>query len=52
MVKLKVYYGWARIGKIRKKRALSVIFEKKRSAVVNSAKAVVKQLQRVSLLQR
>lgn len=31
---------------------LSVIFEKKRSAVVNSAKAVVKQLQRVSILQR
>ena len=27
MAKLKVYYGWARIGKIRKKRALSVIFE-------------------------
>ena len=27
MVKLKVYYGWAKIGKIRKKRALSVMFE-------------------------
>lgn len=24
---LKVYYGWARIGKVRKKRALSIIFE-------------------------
>lgn len=27
MGKLKVYYGWAKIGKIRKKRALSVMFE-------------------------
>lgn len=27
MGKLKVYYGWARIGNIRKKRALSVMFE-------------------------
>ena len=27
MGRLKVYYGWARIGKIRKKRAISVIFE-------------------------
>lgn len=27
MSKLKVYYGWAKIGKIRKKRALSVMFE-------------------------
>jgi len=27
MVKLKVYYGWARIGNVRKKRALSVMFE-------------------------
>lgn len=27
MGKLKVYYGWARIGGIRKKRALSVMFE-------------------------
>ncbi len=24
---LKVYYGWARIGKVHKKRALSIIFE-------------------------
>lgn len=24
---LKVYYGWAKIGKVRKKRALSIIFE-------------------------
>lgn len=27
MGKLKVYYGWARIGNVRKKRALSVVFE-------------------------
>ena len=27
MKKLKVYYGWSRIGNIRKKRALSVMFE-------------------------
>lgn len=27
MEKLKVYYGWARIGNVRKKRALSVMFE-------------------------
>jgi hypothetical protein len=27
MGKLKVYYGWAKIGKIRKKRAISVMFE-------------------------
>lgn len=27
MGRLKVYYGWAKIGKIRKKRAISVIFE-------------------------
>ena len=27
MGKLKVYYGWARIGGVRKKRALSVVFE-------------------------
>lgn len=27
MAKLKVYYGWARIGNIRKKRAISVMFE-------------------------
>lgn len=27
MSKLKVYYGWARIGNVRKKRALSVMFE-------------------------
>lgn len=27
MGKLKVYYGWARIGNVRKKRALSVMFE-------------------------
>lgn len=27
MEKLKVYYGWARTGNVRKKRALSVMFE-------------------------
>lgn len=27
MGKLKVYYGWSRIGAVRKKRALSVMFE-------------------------
>lgn len=27
MSKLKVYYGWARIGNVRKKRALSIMFE-------------------------
>lgn len=27
MGELKVYYGWAKIGKIRKKRAISVIYE-------------------------
>lgn len=27
MGKLKVYYGWAKIGGVRKKRALSVMFE-------------------------
>ncbi len=27
MGKLKVYYGWAKIGNVRKKRSLSVIFE-------------------------
>jgi signal transduction protein with GAF and PtsI domain len=27
MGKLKVYYGWAKLGKIRKKRAISVIFD-------------------------
>ncbi len=27
MEKLKVYYGWSRIGAVRKKRALSVMFE-------------------------
>lgn len=27
MGKLKVYYGWAKLGKIRKKRAISVMFE-------------------------
>lgn len=27
MVKLKVYYGWAKLGNIRKKRAISVMFE-------------------------
>ena len=27
MGKLKVYYGWARIGNVRKKRTLSVMFE-------------------------
>ena len=27
MSELKVYYGWARIGNVRKKRALSVMFE-------------------------
>lgn len=30
MGKLKVYYGWARIGNVRKKRALSVVFENDR----------------------
>ena len=27
MSELKVYYGWARIGNVRKQRAISVIFE-------------------------
>lgn len=27
MERLKVYYGWAKIGNVRKKRALSVMFE-------------------------
>ena len=27
MGELKVYYGWAKVGKIRKKRAISVMFE-------------------------
>ena len=27
MEKLKVYYGWAKMGNVRKKRALSVMFE-------------------------
>lgn len=27
MGKLKVYYGWSRIGNVRKKRSLSVMFE-------------------------
>lgn len=27
MEKLKVYYGWAKIGNVRKKRSLSVMFE-------------------------
>lgn len=27
MEKLKVYYGWSRIGNVRKKRALSIMFE-------------------------
>lgn len=27
MGKLKVYYGWSRVGNVRKKRALSVMFE-------------------------
>ena len=27
MSKLKVYYGWARIGNVRRKRSLSVMFE-------------------------
>lgn len=27
MGKLKVYYGWAKIGNVRKKRAISVMFE-------------------------
>lgn len=27
MSRLKVYYGWAKVGKIRKKRAISVMFE-------------------------
>lgn len=27
MEKLKVYYGWAKMGSVRKKRALSVMFE-------------------------
>lgn len=27
MSELKVYYGWARIGNVRKKRAISVMFE-------------------------
>ena len=27
MGKLKVYYGWSRIGNVRKKRALSIMFE-------------------------
>lgn len=27
MKRLKVYYGWAKIGNVRKKRALSVMFE-------------------------
>lgn len=27
MKKLKVYYGWSRVGNVRKKRALSVMFE-------------------------
>lgn len=26
-MKLKVYYGWAKIGTVRKKRSLSVIYE-------------------------
>lgn len=30
MGKLKVYYGWARLGTIRKKRALSIMFENER----------------------
>lgn len=30
MGELKVYYGWARIGGVRKKRALSVVFENDR----------------------
>ncbi|WP_304130148.1 hypothetical protein [Phocaeicola plebeius] len=30
MGELKVYYGWARIGNVRKKRALSVVFENDR----------------------
>ena len=29
MGKLKVYYGWAKIGNVRKKRSLSVMFENK-----------------------
>lgn len=27
MAKLKVYYGWAKLGNVRKKRSLSVMFE-------------------------
>lgn len=27
MSKLKVYYGWSKIGNVRKKRSLSVMFE-------------------------
>ena len=30
MSELKVYYGWARIGNVRKKRAISVMFENER----------------------
>ena len=29
---LKVYYGWSRIGNVRKKRALSVIFENEKQS--------------------
>jgi len=33
MSKLKVYYGWAKIGNVRKKRSLSVMFENEVQAV-------------------
>lgn len=38
---LKVYYGWAKLGNVRKKRALSVMFEKRyRDAGVTVDKGV------------
>lgn len=39
---LRVFYGWARLGKIRKKEAISVIFENDRMREERTMKAIAK----------
>lgn len=39
---LRVFYGWARLGKIRKKEAISVIFENDRMREERTMKAITK----------
>ena len=39
---LRVFYGWAKVGKIRKKEAISVIFENEKMREERTLRAVAK----------